>query len=921
MNKKKITHLEILFALIIVIAIILMNLIGTTTISDDSVNVNEDGFPTTDKTFEDFKAPGTRFGIMTGTDWGMEVAKRYPEAEIFQYATAADIYTALDTGKVDVAMGFIDQRPDLKESHPDLAFIEEPIVTMFFGFGTRNDERGKALCEELNAYFSKIRSNGEYDKLRAKWEDPERTGDVMGDYRFTGEKGTLKISTGGLWNPMTFYVGKNLTGEFVELINGFCMDAGYTPVIEAMSFEAEVTGLASGEYDIVADSITVTEERTDNICVTDALLSGSTYLLVKAERLQKEVSKSSVFFENLGKSIKRNFIDEGRYKMLLSGLGVTIGLSLIAGILGTVLGGFICFLRMSKNSFCAAFASLYIRVFRGIPVLVSLMVLYYVVFGNTSMSAFWVSAIAFSLDFSAYCAEIFRSGIEAVPTGQARAAKALGFKPVHAFRKVVWPQAMVHILPVYSGQFIATVKLTSIAGYIAVVDLTKASDIIRSRTFEAFFPLLFTALVYFLISALLVLILRLIENRITPGRHPINKNILSVVSSFDGAITDIQDLTDKSDSGKKKNDVMLEIEHLKKSFGDVTPIKDVSCKVQKGDVISIIGPSGTGKSTFLNLINRLEFPDGGHIVFEGNDTSEKTYDLNIMREKVGMVFQSFNLFSHLTVIENLMLAQTELLNRSDEEACRKSIELLKMVGMSDKALCFPSQLSGGQQQRIAIVRTVAMEPHMILFDEPTSALDPTMVGEVLSVIRKLARNGMTMLIVTHELNFARDVSNRVFFMDEGTIYEEGTPEQIFNSPAKTKTRQFIKKLSVFETDIIPQNFDYMSMMTQLEQFGYKHMISHKLIHNMQVLIEELCVNILIPDLDKDTKISVQFEYEDSRDGLINMLIKYPGVEKDPFETAVGTSVSLIKHICKDINCCFEDGMQTIRGTIKWEKNN
>ena len=417
------------------------------------------------------------------------------------------------------------------------------------------------------------------------------------------------------------------------------------------------------------------------------------------------------------------------------------------------------------------------------------------------------------------------------------------------------------------------------------------------------------------VLALLVLILRLIENRITPGRHPINKNILSVVSSFDGAITDIQDLTDKSDSGKKKNDVMLEIEHLKKSFGDVTPIKDVSCKVQKGDVISIIGPSGTGKSTFLNLINRLEFPDGGHIVFEGNDTSEKTYDLNIMREKVGMVFQSFNLFSHLTVIENLMLAQTELLNRSEEEACRKSMELLKMVGMSDKALCFPSQLSGGQQQRIAIVRTVAMEPHMILFDEPTSALDPTMVGEVLSVIRKLARNGMTMLIVTHELNFARDVSNRVFFMDEGTIYEEGTPEQIFNSPAKTKTRQFIKKLSVFETDIIPQNFDYMSMMTQLEQFGYKHMISHKLIHNMQVLIEELCVNILIPDLDKDTKISVQFEYEDSRDGLINMLIKYPGVEKDPFETAVGTSVSLIKHICKDINCYFEDGMQTIRGTL------
>jgi ABC-type polar amino acid transport system ATPase subunit len=328
---------------------------------------------------------------------------------------------------------------------------------------------------------------------------------------------------------------------------------------------------------------------------------------------------------------------------------------------------------------------------------------------------------------------------------------------------------MVHILPVYSGQFIATVKLTSIAGYIAVVDLTKASDIIRSRTFEAFFPLLFTALVYFLISALLVLVLRLIENRITPGRHPINKNILSVVSSFDGAITDIQDITNKSDSGKKKNDVMLEIEHLKKSFGDVTPIKDVSCKVQKGDVISIIGPSGTGKSTFLNLINRLEFPDGGHIVFEGNDTSEKTYDLNIMREKVGMVFQSFNLFSHLTVIENLMLAQTELLNRSEEEACRKSIELLKMVGMSDKALCFPSQLSGGQQQRTAIGRAIVKNPDILLCDEPTGALDYNTSREILKLIETgNQKYGNTIIMVTHN-DAIKDMADRVVRLRDGQI--------------------------------------------------------------------------------------------------------------------------------------------------------
>ncbi len=543
-----------------------------------------------------------------------------------------------------------------------------------------------------------------------------------------------------------------------------------------MSFEAEVTGLASGEYDIVADSISITKERTDSISITDELLTGSEYLLVRAERQQVEVSKASVFFSNIGASIRRNFIDEDRYKMLLSGLGVTVALASIAGVAGTILGGIVCCLRMSRNSLCSAFASLYIRVFRGVPIVVLLMVLYYIVFNNSTVSAFWVSAIAFSLDFSAYCSEIFRSGIEAIPAGQARAAKALGFKPSHAFRRVVWPQALIHILPVYSGQFIATVKLTSIAGYISVMDLTKASDIIRSRTFEAFFPLFLTALIYFLISALLVRLLRAVERKIDPAGRTVGSDIIEIVSSYGKKETATYGRNAGVDG---KEDIaagsaaLIEVEHLSKSFEGITPIKDVSCSINKGDVISITGPSGTGKSTFLNLLNHLEEPDGGKIIFEGNNILEKGYDLNAMREKVGMVFQSFNLFSHLTIIENLMLAQTELLHRSRKEACEKGLELLKTVGLIDKALSLPSQLSGGQQQRIAIVRTVAMNPHVVLFDEPTSALDPTMVGEVLAVIRNLAKTGMTMLIVTHELKFAKDVSNRVFFMDDGIILRGG----------------------------------------------------------------------------------------------------------------------------------------------------
>ena len=226
---------------------------------------------------------------------------------------------------------------------------------------------------------------------------------------------------------------------------------------------------------------------------------------------------------------------------------------------------------------------------------------------------------------------------------------------------------------------------------------------------------------------------------------------------------------------------MIKVEHLQKAYpGGVMPLKDVNCEIREGDIVCIIGPSGTGKSTFLNLINRLEMPTGGRIWFEGEDTTAKDYDDVMLRRKIGMVFQSFFLFSHLTIVENLMMGPVRLLKKSRQEAYDNAMRLLTSVGLGDKALSYPSELSGGQQQRAAIMRAVAMEPKVLLFDEPTSALDPTMVSEVLAVIRNLARQGMTMLVVTHEMKFAREVSTRVFYMDEGIIYEEGTPEQIFD---------------------------------------------------------------------------------------------------------------------------------------------
>ena len=239
---------------------------------------------------------------------------------------------------------------------------------------------------------------------------------------------------------------------------------------------------------------------------------------------------------------------------------------------------------------------------------------------------------------------------------------------------------------------------------------------------------------------------------------------------------------------------MIEVKNLKISFGKLNVLKDVSINIEKGEKIVIIGPSGSGKSTFLRCLNRLETPDGGKILFEGNDLTDPKTNLDLCRQKMGMVFQHFNLFPHLTVLQNITLAPVTLKLKTQEEAEKEAMELLERIGLPDKANVYPSTLSGGQKQRIAIVRSLAMHPDVMLFDEPTSALDPEMVGEVLEVMKDLARDGMTMAVVTHEMGFAREVADRVLFMNEGYIEEEGTPDEIFQNPKSERLQQFLKSI-------------------------------------------------------------------------------------------------------------------------------
>ncbi|MCB6202350.1 amino acid ABC transporter ATP-binding protein [Extibacter muris] len=239
---------------------------------------------------------------------------------------------------------------------------------------------------------------------------------------------------------------------------------------------------------------------------------------------------------------------------------------------------------------------------------------------------------------------------------------------------------------------------------------------------------------------------------------------------------------------------MIKVEELHKIFGELHALDGVSEEIRKGEVVVVVGPSGSGKSTFLRSLNLLEVPSRGHVYFEGTDITGRNVDINKHRQKMGMVFQHFNLFPHKTILQNITLAPVKLLKKSKEEAEEKAMDLLRLVGLEEKANAYPSQLSGGQKQRIAIIRSLAMDPEVMLFDEPTSALDPEMVGEVLELMRQLAQDGMTMVVVTHEMGFAKEVATRVIFMDEGQIKEQASPAEFFGNPKEPRLQEFLSKI-------------------------------------------------------------------------------------------------------------------------------
>ncbi|MBQ1229123.1 MAG: amino acid ABC transporter ATP-binding protein [Firmicutes bacterium] len=366
---------------------------------------------------------------------------------------------------------------------------------------------------------------------------------------------------------------------------------------------------------------------------------------------------------------------------------------------------------------------------------------------------------------------------------------------------------------------------------------------------------------------------------------------------------------------------MIELRHVRKEFEDVTPLADVNVTIHSGDVISVIGPSGTGKSTLLRCINMLEPPTSGEIIVDGQVINDGTCDLNEIRKKMGMVFQSFNLFGHLTIIENIMNPQITLLGRSRQEAYDKAMSLLNTVGLSSKAFNYPEDLSGGQQQRIAIARTLAMDPDIILFDEPTSALDPGMIGEVQAVIRMLAKSGITMMIVTHEMEFARKVANRVFYMDEGGIYEEGTPQEIFEHPKKPNTIKLIKRLTSLTYKIDTDEYDFTECYDELQQYAEKLLIENERISDVQIAIEEIVVNNIMEQTDSPD-VLIKVEYSEKHD-ILTLSIRYKGEYHDPkdsdnelfLELLEESTTELLDRVVETDSDIYNNLIQL---TFKWE---
>ncbi|MFB9981328.1 amino acid ABC transporter permease/ATP-binding protein [Mesorhizobium kowhaii] len=527
---------------------------------------------------------------------------------------------------------------------------------------------------------------------------------------------------------------------------------------------------------------------------------------------------------------------------VLVGLGRTLLLTVLASALGFLLGGLLAFARVSKSPLLSSISWAYIWFLRSIPLIVLLLVLNNlgylyptadigipftsILFAQYNtveiLSPFMVGLIGLSLNQAAFSAEIIRGGILSVDQGQHEAAAALGLSRWRQALNIVLPQAMRAILPSGFNEIIGLAKSTSMVYVLALPELFYTVQVIYRRNLEVI-PLLMVATVWYLIIMSVLSFIQIgIERRFSKGAlrtapQSFGLAALAFVTGRGagaasrtprpiaaGSQHDRKPLVTPGERLARKDVGRVHIQSVSKRYGALTVLDDVNLDIAPGTVTAILGPSGAGKSTLLRTINHLERADAGYVSVDGELIGYerkghilhelKEHAIRRRRSSVGMVFQNFNLFPHLTVLENIIEAPVSVQNVSRTGAIEIASDLLARIGLGEKADAYPRHLSGGQQQRVAIARALALKPKVLLFDEPTSALDPELVGEVLDVIKELASSGTTMVIVTHEVGFAREVADTIVFMESGRILEVGTPDRVFGAPAHPRTAAFLAKV-------------------------------------------------------------------------------------------------------------------------------
>jgi polar amino acid transport system permease protein len=498
------------------------------------------------------------------------------------------------------------------------------------------------------------------------------------------------------------------------------------------------------------------------------------------------------------------FADSAFWKATLT----VIELAILAWVISTVLGMAVALGRQSRNKPLSTALGVYVWFFRSLPLLVLLIFVYnapttFPALGSVIDSPFIAGLIALVLSETAYISEIHRGGILSVAKGQGEAARALGVPWRYVQLHIVIPQAFRVALPTLGNELVTIIKLTSLVSSISLTELLLVGQRIYTQNFKVLETLLVVAIYYVLLVTVFDLALRLLERRLDVTRRRATLN----TGGSAPAVTP-REMGREIFRQPKSHDgeVIISARGITKSFGSTQVLKGVDLDVHRGEVIAVIGPSGSGKTSFIRTLNAMEIIDGGDVLLHGEPMGYKKTKTHgyvqapdsrvaAQRQRVGMVFQQFNLFPHMTVLENVIFAVVNLKKLPRVAAKERGMELLRKVGLAEHAGKYPYQLSGGQQQRVAIARALAISPEVVLFDEPTSALDPELVDEVLRVMAELAADGLTMVIVTHEMRFAERVADWIIFMDSGVIAEQGPASDVFGNPHSERTRAFLERVS------------------------------------------------------------------------------------------------------------------------------